>query len=242
MLDVFMPADALLAIRKDIGASDAGGDFTPAILERLDDLIGAVDAAEKALAKLPHPSISDAAAQMAHLFYVSGRGWRRYLAESPHANRTEDVRKAVMSSAQPVLSLLEGTLRAREPQKVTQRGGGGFGLPCAACGSDAVTLSLTRLSAAAPEQLVVSSLSPVTVFRPITGPRMQDLIRLLEAGVVDAVVGHLRETQPAGCDAWCEVCSRLYCKSHYAVEAQWSGSWHEATYATCPLGHEHDID
>jgi hypothetical protein len=237
-----MAAEALHAIRQEIGASASDTDFTPAILARLDDLIDAVDAADRALARLPHPSMSDAAAKMAHLFYVSGRGWRRYMAEGPHASRTEDVRRAVAASAQPVLEILEKMLREREPQRVSQRGGGGYGLPCAACGSDAVSLTLTRVGTGTPEQLVVSSLSPVTVFRPMTGPRMTDLVKLLDVGAVEPVVRHLRETQAGGCDAWCVDCGRLYCKSHYAVEAQWSGSWHEATYATCPLGHEHEID
>jgi hypothetical protein len=232
----------LTAIRREIGDSVPDGQFTPAILSRLDDLIEAITDADRALARLPHPSMSDAAAKMAHLFYVSGRGWRRYLAESPYASRSEEVRRAVMSSAAPVLEVLERMLASREPLNVTQRGGGGYGLPCAACGSDAVTITLTRVSPATSEQIVVSSLSPVTVFRPMTGPRMQDLIKLLNAGDVAAVVKHLRETQAGGCDAYCEPCDRLYCKSHYAVEAQWSGSWHEATYATCPLGHEHEID
>lgn len=237
-----MSAEALHAIRKEIGASTTGGNFTSAILARLDDLIDAVDAASKALAQLPHPSMSDAAEKMAHLFYVSGRGWRRYMANSPHASRTDDVRQAVMASAQPVLDILEKMLREREPQRVSQRGGGAFGLPCSACGSDAVTLVHTQVVTGTPEQLVVSSLSPVTVFRPMTGPRMTDIVKLLGEAAVEAVVRHMRETQPGGCDAWCVDCNRLYCKSHYAVEAQWSGSWHEATYATCPLGHEREID
>lgn len=237
-----MPADALRAIRQQIADSAGGDQIAVAIVSRIDDQLEAIEAADRALLKLPHPSLADAAAKMAHLFYVSGRSWRRYLADSPYGNRIEELRSAMLAAAKVVLDDLAKMLAERGALRVTQRGGGSYGLPCAACGSDAVTISATRVSSAMAEQLVMSSLSPVTVFRPMAGPRMQDVIGLLNAGDVAAVVNHLRETQPGGCDAWCEPCDRLYCKSHYAVEAQWSGSWHEATYATCPLGHEHEID
>jgi hypothetical protein len=237
-----MPADALRVIRQEIADAGADDAYTSAILARITDQIEAIEAADRALMKMPHGSMADAAAKMAHLFYLSGRGWRRYLGESAFANRTDDLRAAMLASAKVVLDDLAKMLMEREPMRVTQRGGGGYGLPCAACGSDAVTINSTRVSPALADQLVISSLSPVTVFRPMTGPRMKDVVELLEAGVVAAVVQHLRQTQPGGCDAWCEVCDRIYCKSHYAVEAQWTGSWHEATYATCPLGHEHEID
>jgi hypothetical protein len=236
-------ADALRALVADFAATPATDEHSArAVLSRMDDLIEAIESADKALARIPHPSMADAAAKTAHLFYASGRGWRRYLGESPYADRGEDVRRAIITDSAAVIEQLARMLAAREKSRVTQRGGGGYGLPCSACGADAVSVSLTTVGNASPPQLVVSSLSPVTVFRPITGPRMQDIVKLLDAGIVDTVVKHLRETQPGGCDAHCDECNRLYCKSHYAVEAQWSGSWHEATYATCPLGHEHEID
>ena len=117
-----------------------------------------------------------------------------------------------------------------------------FSLTCLVCGADAVTFRRSHVGAESPEQLVVSSLSPVTVFRPIAGPRMSDLIVLLDKGDAAAVIGHMIQTQPVGCDAWCPTCAGVYCKEHTAIEAQWSGSWHEATYATCPLGHEREIE
>lgn len=240
-----MAAEPLRAVRDDLASGDSGlePDMQKAFVARVNDLIEAIDSADRALSRLPHPSVADAAAKMAHLFYASGRGWRRYVAESPlSSERAEEIRTAVRSSAEPILSYLSRMLAQRETPRVTQRGDGAYGLPCAACGADAVTLSLTRPSPGLPQQLVVSSLSPVTVFRPMTGPRMADVIKLLDAGVVETVIHHLRETQPGGCDAWCSVCERLYCKTHFAIEAQWTGSWHEATYATCPLGHEHEID
>jgi hypothetical protein len=240
-----MAAEPLRAVRDDLASAEAGLDaeMQKSFVARVNDLIDAIDQADKALSRLPHPSVSEAAAKMAHLFYASGRGWRRYVAESPLSpGLAEELRTAVRSSAEPILGYLSRMLTQRETPRVTQRGDGAYGLPCAACGADAVVLSTTRATPGVPQQLVVSSLSPVTVFRPMTGPRMADVIALLDAGTVDTVVHHLRETQPGGCDAWCDSCNRLYCKTHFAIEAQWTGSWHEATYATCPLGHEHEID
>jgi hypothetical protein len=213
-----------------------------AVMARVDDLIEAVTAAERALAKLPQPSVSDAAAKMAYLFYASGHGWRRYLAESAaSAAAGMAISDALKDTIAPVLTILEQEIAARPAAQIQARDGT-WAIPCAACGADAVTMTRTRVSPVLPEQLVLSSLSPVTVFRPVTGPRMDDIITMLGAGDVTTVVRHICETQPGGCDARCPTCERVYCKAHYAIEAQWSGSWHEATYATCPLRHEHEID
>ena len=57
-----------------------------------------------------------------------------------------------------------------------------FGLTCAACATDAVTFTVTRGADGKAQQVVMSSDSPVTVFRSLAGPGMQDLLALLEAG------------------------------------------------------------
>ena len=214
-----------------------------AIVARLDDLAEAIDAAERALGKLPQPDIAEAAAKLAYLFYASGRGWRRYLAESSAATSTGDrVRTAMQECADPVIASLATSLASRPALPVARHSAVIYALPCSVCGGDAVTLTKTRVSPTVAVQLVVSSLSPVTVFRPVAGPRMDDLLELLDAGNVVAIIRHMRETSAAGCDAYCAACNRLYCKAHVAIEAQWSGSWHEATYVTCPLGHEAEIE
>ena len=239
-----MPADALRAVRDRIGAGEFGMDekMQQAVAGRVDDLIESVTAAERALAKLPLPSVSDAAAKMAYLFYASGHGWRRYLAESSaSAAAGIAIREAIQATITPILPILEQEIAARHSTGVMVRAGT-WALPCAVCDSDAVSMTRTKVGPAEQEQLVITSLSPVTVFRPVTGPRMQDLIVLLDTSDVETIINYLRETQPGGCDAACPECRRLYCRTHYAIEAQWSGSWHEATYATCPLGHEHEID
>jgi len=223
-----------LALQSDLQAAVAG---------RIDDLLDAIAASGRALSRVPQPDVPAAAAKLAYVFYISGHGWRRYLAESPEALAAGAViQEALRADIAGIVHRLDAALTARKAAPISRRGATMFGLPCAACTGDAVTLTLTSTSPVAPEQLVVSSLSPVTVFRPVAGPRMRDVIPLLEAGDTLAVVKHLRETQPAGCDAYCDACARLYCREHYAIEAQWSGSWHEATFVTCPLGHEHEID
>jgi hypothetical protein len=238
-------AEQLRAIRQEIDAGRfaVDADTQRAILARVDDMIEALESADRALSRLPQPAVSDAAAKLAYLFYVSGRGWKRYLSDGlKEAAPISELMVATRASAEPILATLTQAFIAHDRLPVTKKSATSYALPCAACGADAVTMTLTKITTTSAEQMVVSSLSPVTVFRPMTGPRMADLIAQLNAGVVEWVIKHLRETQAGGCDAWCEQCDRLYCKAHYAVEAQWSGSWHEATYATCPLGHEHEID
>ena len=63
-----------------------------------------------------------------------------------------------------------------------------------------------------------TSVSPVTVFRSLAGPGMQDLLALLEAGDGEAVVHHLVGAHAADCDAHCPACDRGYCRPHAAIE------------------------
>jgi hypothetical protein len=93
-----------------------------------------------------------------------------------------------------------------------------FGLTCAACATDAVTFTVTRGADGKAQQVVMSSDSPVTVFRSLAGPGMQDLLALLEAGDGEAVVHHLVGAHAADCDAHCPACDRGYCRPHAAIE------------------------
>ena len=239
-----MPADRLREARDQVvaGQFSLAADMQGAVLARIDDLVEDISAADRALERLPHSAVAEAAARLAHVFYISGHSWHRYLAESAASARAGNaIASALRKDVEPVVARLAQTLTA-STVRVARRGEAHYALTCLACGADAVTFTRARMSAESPEQLVVSSLSPVTVFRSIAGPRMADLEALLERGDASVVVGYLKETQPAGCDACCPVCGGTYCKAHTAVEAQWSGSWHEATYATCPLGHERAIE
>lgn len=218
-----MPGEALRAVRArvDSGEFALGADLQRAILSRIDDLMETIAVADRALAKLPNPGVAEAAAKLTYLFYMTGHGWRRYLAESSAATAAgAAIRESRDQDAADALRLLAQLLAARPAAPVTRRDDGSWALPCAACFGDAVSCSVSRVSTTAPEQLVISSLSPVTVFRPVAGSRMKDLLDLLEAGDASAVVSLMRETLPAGCDAYCETCNRVYCKNHFAVEAR----------------------
>jgi hypothetical protein len=240
-----MASDAL----RDVRSAIAGGRYAvtdamkDAILARLDEVIDQAGIAERALAKLPRPDIPECAARLARVRYLTGSGWRRYLRDSDAGAAAGAAIEVAMGTAfADAEAVVRRALSAPADDAIVVRSPDTFAVPCAICGADAITLARTRVSAAVQEQLVITSLSPVTVFRPVSGARMNDLIALLEAGSASAVVRHLRETHPGGCDAWCVDCDRVFCKDHYAIEAQWTGSWHEATYATCALGHVHTID
>lgn len=237
-------ADPLRDVRARITAGEfqLAPDAQEAVIARVDDLVSALDTARRALARLPRPDMATAAAKLAFVRYVTGHGWEQYAAANAASAAAAAIRSARDRAAAEPIELLRRYLAACAPAPVKRTGEGAYALPCALCDADAVTLTIQRVVSVGPEQMVVTSLSPVTVFRALAGPRMADLVAILDGGGVAAVVQHLRGTQPGGCDAWCAECDRIYCKTHYAVEAQWNGSWHEATFATCPLGHEHTID
>lgn len=239
-----MPPDQLHDVHRQVesGAIAVPAGMQHAVLGRIDDFIEDIAGADRALAELPQPAIAAAAAHVAHLFYISGHGWKKYLSGSAESARAGiAIGLALRDSVAPVLTRLEAAIDI-SATRVVKRPGPAYALTCSVCGADAVTFSTTRTGPEAPQQLVVSSLSPVTVFRPIAGPRMGDLLALLDGGDATEVIKYMTVTQPAGCDACCPTCGGVYCKEHTAIEAQWAGSWHEATYATCPLGHEREVE
>lgn len=239
-----MPPDQMQDVRGQIesGALPVPAEMQRAILSRIDDLIADIDSADQALAYTGRPDPAEAAARAAHLFYISGHGWKKFLSGTAESARAGIViGLALRERVAPVLAQLTASIVVSRTS-VVKLSSTSYTLTCCACGADAVTFSTTRTGPEAPEQLVVSSLSPVTVFRPIAGPRMQDLLALLDGGDAAEVVKYMTVTQPAGCDAHCPTCGGVFCKEHTAIEAQWTGSWHEATYATCPLGHEREIE
>ena len=241
-----MPPERLRDVRQQVesGQFALTPDMQRAVLERVDDIIKDIEAAELAFQYKGKPDLTDAASRTAHLFYISGHGWRRFLTASAESARAGiAIGLAVRDSVAPVLAQLVASVDVSKTTLV-RRGhtsDASYTLTCCVCGGDAVTFARTRTGPEAPEQVVLSSISPVTVFRSIAGPRMIDLLALLEGGNAGEVIKYLAITQPAGCDACCPMCEGVYCKAHTAVEAQWTGSWHEATYATCPLGHEREI-
>lgn len=240
-----MAIDALVRLRDGIrrGEFTLGDELRHAVIARVEELIAAVEAGDRAAARVPKPAVPEAAARLAHVWYLTGRGWRRYLTENPGAEVVADaIAAAVSTDTRQLASDVARGAAAGAAAPIIRRSSEAFAIPCAVCGGEAVTLTISKVGPADADQLVVSSVSPVTVFRSIAGPRMRDVLALLGQSDTVKLVTHLRETQPGGCDAWCEPCDRVYCRQHYAIEAQWNGSWHIGTFATCPLGHEHAID
>lgn len=239
-----MPADELHRLRSEVESRHRITDavIRQAVLGRIDDVVRDLVATDRALARLPHPDLPSAASSLAHVHYLTGHGWRRYLAEAgveiPFVDAmTEAVRRDSGAFAAQLAVAVRASAPALEHRDETS-----YGVRCAVCTADAITFTVTRTGPDAPLQLVMTSLSPVTVFRPMAGPRMDDLLVLLARGDAGVVIRHLLDTHPAGCDAYCAQCDRTYCRAHCAVEARWSGSWHESTFATCPVGHVREIE
>jgi hypothetical protein len=229
-------------MRVETGSAITDATARQAVMARIDDVRADVAAAERALAQLPRPDLDLAARHLAHIQFLLSQSWRRQLAGiAADASLVGAIVHAANFDTEQLRNQLAAGIRATAPELV-RRSGESFGLTCAACAADAVTCTVTRGADGEAQQVMVSSVSPVTVFRSLAGTRMQDLLALLEAGDGEAVVHHLVEAHASGCDAHCPACDRVYCRTHAAIEAQWSGSWHEATFATCPLGHQRTID
>ena len=109
-------------------------------------------------------------------------------------------------------------------------------LACDACGEPAVTFHKTNTG------VQCGTLSPVNMGPAVTGEDGAKLTALLATGDARAVLNYLTPAGGPGCMAYCPECDRVYCGTHYAIEDKWSGSWHEATDATCPLGHWREIE
>ena len=61
------------------GALPVPAEMQRAILSRIDDLIADIDSADQALGYTGRPDPAEAAARAAHLFYISGHGWKKFL-------------------------------------------------------------------------------------------------------------------------------------------------------------------
>ena len=86
------------------------------------------------------------------------------------------------------------------------------------------------------------NLSPVNKAVSMNSERSFQARALLEAGKGSELVALLGGQARPGFVQYCPECQRVYCKDHVAVEASWSGSWHESTNATCPLGHRREFE
>jgi hypothetical protein len=111
-----------------------------------------------------------------------------------------------------------------------------YDLPCAACGEIAVTFQLCE------DGVQANSISNVNGTTRWNGETGQRLAELLAAGSARAVLDFFAAQGPFSCPSYCPECDGVYCRKHYSVEEEWSGTWYTAGHATCPRGHKREFE
>ena len=113
---------------------------------------------------------------------------------------------------------------------------GRYELSCAACGEIAVTFQLCE------DHVQANSISKVNATTRWNGETGRRLAELLAAGSARAVLDFFAAQGPFSCPSYCLECDCVYCRKHYSVEEEWSGTWYTAGYATCPQGHKREFE
>jgi hypothetical protein len=189
--------------------------LTGQIRMRVDDLIGALTEAHLALTAGGPDALNMAAGKIVHCHYLTGLAWRKHMAVSrSDTSLRARIDKALARDTGSLLKEIARLLALRPPALLIPVDEG-YGIACAACGERAVTF---QVKGGAVEFNSISTVHPTTRLAHGGTPAVQD------------------------CDAWCPECARVYCREHYSVEAEWSGSWHTASFATCPLGHVREFE
>jgi hypothetical protein len=143
--------------------------------------------------------------------------------------------EALKKDLQPLVNEMARLVALEPPPALVERKGG-YAFTCAACGENAVTFELET------DGVKGDSISEVNHIEFWSGERGQRLAALLEAGDARAVIDYLTSPEGGRLAAYCSECGRVYCREHYTVSAEWSGTWYTAGYATCPLGHEREFE
>jgi hypothetical protein len=218
------------------GSISLSAELAKAVQERINDLIMALTEAQSVLSAGAAGALNVAAKKIVYCRWITGHGWRRYLANfGAVANVGKQIDEALAKDVGPLVQEIARLLTVQPPPALVRRDEG-YALLCAACGESAVTFQL--------KEGAVSANSISNVYRTTywKGETAQRLAELLAQGSARAVLAYLASPDRAGCPAYCPECDRVYCQEHYSVEETWSGSWHEASYATCPLGHEREFE
>ena len=195
-------------------------------------LIEALVAADTALRSSSPDALGTAARKLIDGHRGTGLAWRKYVAGSQFYDTLKQVTGAFAEDARPLLDELARRIAAQPPPTLVPHDGG-YALLCAACGAGAVTFTVTE------DTTFFDGLSSEHPFE-WRGKAAKTLTGLLTKLDGRAVVERLRAGKQ-GCDAYCPECDRVYCREHYSVESEWSGSWLSAIHATCPLGHAREI-
>ena len=204
------------------------------ILDRIDDLrLGIVEAHAALVADLPN-ALDLAAGKLARCRWAAGSAWRRHLAEIGEPDAGALIARALAEDIAPMAGELARRLAAvQSPRMISPDGAPA--LACDACDKAAMTFGVSA------KGVLCSTLSPVNTVALVEAVGAAELVEAIHARNGSGVIQFLT-TSGRGCHVYCDGCDRVYCKDHYAIEAKWSGSWHEATDATCPLGHYREIE
>ncbi|MGA1983504.1 MAG: hypothetical protein ABSG84_13690 [Acidobacteriaceae bacterium] len=232
-LEQMPPAAKLKELEGRIAGLGESAETLAAIRGRIGDLVVAVTEARAALLSDAADKLDRAARGLVNCYWMTGHGWRRYLAgPGGAAGLGRQIGEALAADLRPIVDEVRRRLEGMAAGRVS-RNEDGYEVGCSICGEGVLRFSSGDGS------MQAISLSPVntTMRREAVG---SERLRELAEGDVAAVFEHL--AAEGGCAVYCNACGRVYCRAHYAVEAVWSGSWHEASYATCPLGHEREFE
>lgn len=238
VLSSMRPGASLIKLQERVvaGSSSLRAELAKAAQQRINDLIKALAEAHSVLSAGGTGALNVAAKKIVYCRWITGHGWRRYLADfGAVANVGNQIDEALAEDMGPLVNEI-ARLLAVQPPLALVRGEEGFGLACAACGESAVMFQLKE------GEVLANSISNVYRTTYWKGETAQRLAELLAEGSARAVLDFLASPGHLGCPAYCPECGRVYCQEHYSVEETWSGSWHEASYATCPLGHEREFE
>ena len=225
-LKTVKPGRALKAIRESFTHKD--------IVKRIDDVRLGVAEAHAALVADGPGALDLAAARVARCRWATGSAWRRHLVEIGEADAGALVARALADDLAPIVAELARRLAPVASPTMIAAPDGAPALACDACGKPAMTFGTSK------KGVLCSTLSPVNTVALVDSGSATGLVEAIAARNASMVV-HLLNTRD-GCHVYCPECDRVYCKEHYAIDAKWSGSWHEATEATCPLGHWREVE
>jgi len=222
--------------RIEAGSYDFPDSVRSGIGQRIREVIDLLGRAQDALRKGAPDALAIAAGSLATIRYITGIAWHKYLAEVDRSFKvTQRIDRALLSDERSIVNEIARLLAERSGPTV-RTVADSYTLHCAACGIDAVTYEWKD------GEISYPTLSPVNTYGHVGDDSAERLRKLLEQGNVREAAELIDSKAGPGCAYYCPDCDRVYCKDHLAVETEWSGSWHTATYATCPLGHRKEFE
>lgn len=240
MNSAFGPSSTPAAALKELHArgvlKSLPAEFATAVESRTNDLIRLITGARAALTAGGAGALAAAAQKIVEGRHLTGHEWRKYLAASGAAARAgAQLGEAFRKDAGPLVTEIARLLAPRPAAAVVRREKG-YSLACAACEEAALTFRPCKSGFCAPN---ISNVNQTICWEGEEGKRLGEI---LATGNSRALLDYFAAPGGARCPAYCPSCDRIYCRAHYAVAEEWSGSWYSAGYATCVLGHEREYE